>query len=55
MKNKILNVITVIAVFMFALGGSSLDSEEILIPYIMVIVSGLWLLLMYLANRKESK
>lgn len=46
----ILKVITLIAGFLFLIGACSLDSADITIPVILIVVSVLWLALMGIAN-----
>lgn len=46
----ILKAITYVAGFLFLIGACSLDSADITIPVILIVVSGLWLALMGIAN-----
>lgn len=54
MKNKILKIITAIAVVVLFISTSTLDSDSIL-PYVGAWTSLIWILLIVFANLVEDK
>lgn len=53
MKNIILKTISNIALIMMMIFMCSLDSENIIIPIVGIIVCGGWLTLFYMANEER--
>lgn len=53
MKNKILEFVNIVAVLVLFLSLGMYDSENIAVPVIMSLISGIWILLV--ANRMENK
>lgn len=53
MKNLVLKAITGIATAAAMLGACSMDSDNLVIPAVMVAVGGAWLTLFGIANREE--
>lgn len=52
-RNKILKGITLVAILAFALSACCFDSDQVLIPVIICVISGIWLFLFCLANGEE--
>ncbi|MCD7862406.1 MAG: hypothetical protein LUG61_02560 [Lachnospiraceae bacterium] len=52
MKDTILKVVTGIAGLVFVTGMAMMDSESLVIPGIMVMTSGAWLLLYFSINER---
>ena len=53
MKNKIIEIVNSIAVLVLFLSLGMYDSENIIVPIIMSLISGGWILLV--ANRMENE
>ena len=53
MKNKIIEIVNSIAVLVLFLSLGMYDSENIVVPIIMSLISGGWILLV--ANRMENE
>lgn len=49
-KNKILKGITAISAISFVVAGSALDSENFVIPSVIVLMSATWITLFSVAN-----
>lgn len=56
LKNKILNIISVIAVMIMWFIGAGLDGfESLILPIVVFLLCALWLILMYCANKERSE
>ena len=53
MKNKILEFVNGSAVLVLFLSLGMYDSENVLVPLLMSLISGIWVL--FVANRMENK
>lgn len=52
LHNAILRMITAIALAAFAFGAMTLDSEDLTIPAVLLLVSAAWLTLFYYAQER---
>lgn len=48
---KVVKILTLIALFLLMAGGSALDSENMMVPVIMIVPSLLWFGAIAIANR----